>query len=443
MKIITVVKKYIPRSVMQVYHKTLALVASYYYGRPSEKMIIIGVTGTNGKSSTVNIIGKLLEHEEAPVGFGTTANFKIADREWINETKMTMLGRFQLQKLLADMVTAGCRYAIIESSSQGIEQYRHLGINYDYLVFTNLTPEHIEAHGGFDNYKEAKGKLFAHLKRCGKKVLKGVEVPKKIIVNIDDAHADYFLSFWADEKIGYTLRDAHRADVDRMYTVKDVHLSSGGVSFNFEGTLFDSQLVGEFNVYNVAAALSIAYEENVDLVQLNQRLRGMQGIPGRMEVISEGQDFLVIVDYAPEPQSVQMLYDTIDFFDKNTLIHVLGSCGGGRDVARRPILGKMAGKKADYVIVTNEDPYDDNPMDIIFDVAQGAQEEGKAVDRDLFIIEDRRQAIQKAISLARKGDLVLITGKGCEQYIMSKDGSKIPHDDREVAREILRSQSYS
>ncbi len=443
MKNITKLKKFIPQSLMQAYHKMLALVASYYYGHPSDKMIIIGVTGTNGKSSTVNIIGKLLEGADVSVGFATTANFKIADREWINDTKMTMLGRFQLQKLLAEMVGAGCRYAIIESSSQGIEQYRHLGINYDYLVFTNLTPEHIEAHGGFENYKKAKGKLFAHLQKCRKKTFNGIEISKRIIVNADDGYADYFLNFWADKKIGYTLHDTHRSDVDGMYTVKDIHLSSDGVKFDFEGTLFDSQLVGEFNVYNVAAALSVAYEEKIDLMQLNQRLRAIQGIPGRMEVISEGQDFLVIVDYAPEPQSVQMLYDTIDFFDKNKLIHVLGSCGGGRDVARRPVLGKMAGKKADYVIVTNEDPYDDNPMDIIFDVSQGAQQEGKTIDHNLFIIEDRRLAIQKAIALAQKGDLVLITGKGCEQYIMSKDGSKIPHDDRDVAREMLQSQSYS
>ncbi len=423
-----------------MYHWILALTASIAYGNPSKDMIVIGVTGTNGKSTTVNIIGNLLEGEQTPVGFATTANFKIGDRVWLNDTKMTMLGRFRLQKMLKEMRDAGCRYAVIETSSQGIEQFRHLGIRYDYAVFTNLTPEHIEAHGGFENYKKAKGKLFARLSQLPSKTIQGRRIPKTIVVNLDDEHADYFLQFPAEVKIGYTLKDRHTAEVDRIYTVADMQLTNTGVAFECEGTRFTSALLGSFNVYNAAAALSVAFEEKVPLEHMQRRLAAIPGVPGRMELINEGQDFMVLVDYAPEPESLKGLYTTLGLFEKNKLIHVLGSCGGGRDVMRRPVLGGMAGSRADYVIVTNEDPYDDDPLEIMLSVAQGAADAGKVKDENLFIIEDRKDAIHKAIDLAQPGDLVLVTGKGCELYIMGARGVKIPHDDREVARDAIRAK---
>jgi UDP-N-acetylmuramoyl-L-alanyl-D-glutamate--2,6-diaminopimelate ligase len=435
---IYLLKKIIPKPLVRVYHYTLAVLAPFVYGHPSDELIVIGVTGTNGKSTTVNIIGKLLEDDHTRVGFATTANFKVGEREWINDTKMTMLGRFQLQKLLRDMVRAGCRYAVIETSSQGIEQFRHIGINYDYAVFTNLTPEHIEAHGGFENYKKAKGKLFARLSKLKRKTIEGKEISKKSVINLDDKHAGYFLSFSADVKIGYTLKDAHTAEVERIYTTSDTRLTGDGVSFNFEGTSLSSILMGEYNVYNLSAALSVVLEEGIPRNELQRRLLRIQGVPGRMEKINEGQNFSVLVDYAPEPQSLQALYATLEQFNTRHVIHVLGSCGGGRDVARRPVLGQLAARTAEYVIVTDEDPYDDEPMEIIQQVAQGAKEAGKIEGENLFIIQDRKEAIRKAIELAGENDLVLITGKGCEQYIMSKQGTKIPHDDREVVRNILK-----
>lgn len=431
-------RKYIPKPLINLYHYWLAKVSSAVYGNPSGKLIVIGVTGTNGKSTTVNLIGRLLDGPDSKTGFATTANFKIADREWINETKMTMLGRFQLQKLLSDMVAAGCRYAIIETSSQGIEQYRHLGINYDYVVFTNLTPEHIEAHGGFENYKNAKAKLFSHLTTQPRKLFRGREIEKKIIVNLDDPYAHYYLQNKADRKIGYTLEDKASNEVEIIYTMKNLAISERGMSFNFEGVELNASLLGKFNAYNLAAALSVAMEEKVDLEHLKKTVLSLSGVPGRMEFVNEGQNFSVLVDYAPEPESVKNLYEAIELFPHNRLIHVLGSCGGGRDLARRPVLGEMAAHKADIVIVTNEDPYDDAPEQIIADVAQGARDGGKEEGKDLFSIQDRAEAIRRAISMAQSGDMVLITGKGCEQFIMSKNGEKIPHDDRVVAREALR-----
>jgi len=168
-----VVKKIVPKSVLQVYHLVLAELAAWYYRHPSDKLVVVGVTGTNGKTTTVNFISQYLECLGQKTGLASTVNFKVAEKEWLNDKKMTMLGRFQTQKLLRDMVDSGCTYAIIETSSQGIEQFRHVGINYDLLVFTNLSPEHIEAHGGFENYRKAKEKLFAHLGKCKKKKIKG------------------------------------------------------------------------------------------------------------------------------------------------------------------------------------------------------------------------------------------------------------------------------
>ena len=184
------IKKIVNKKALAYYHKTMALLAKGLYRNPSQDMIVIGVTGTNGKSSTVALIAKILEQAGYKVGSTSTVSFKIAGQEWLNDKKMTMLGRFGLQKILSQMKKAGCSHAVIETSSQGIDQFRHLGINYDIAVFTNLTPEHIEAHGGFVNYQKAKEKLFAKLREETHKTYRGSEVPKAIIANGDDEHVN-------------------------------------------------------------------------------------------------------------------------------------------------------------------------------------------------------------------------------------------------------------
>jgi len=438
-----VIKQFIPNNLINQYHKVLALLANIIYGQPSEKMIIIGVTGTNGKSSTVELIARILDEAGYKTGFASTVGFKVADNEWLNDKKMTMLGRFQLQKLLSQMMKADCQYAVIETSSQGIEQSRHLGINYDVAVFTNLTPEHIEAHGGFENYKEAKQKLFAKLKSETKKK----DVPKIIIANTDDKHAQDFLKFEVDKKFGFGLKD--KSEVVDYVRAENIEYQKNGTAFKVMGEDFNLKLFGQFNVYNSLSAITVALSQGVDLAVAKKALERIKGVPGRMELIDEGptspagkQDFKVVVDYAPEPESLKQAYQTIKDhkMTDGKVIHVLGSCGGGRDLARQPILGKTASDFADYVIVTNEDPYDDNPMEIINNVAKGAEQGGKVEGKNLFKIEDRREAIKKAISLAQKGDLVLLTGKGSEQAICVAGGKKIKWDEREVARKLLKNR---
>lgn len=434
----SLIKKLIPKPIFGTYHKTLAVLAMFIYGNPSNKMIVIGVTGTNGKSSSVKLIAKALEAGGYKVGATSTVEFKVADKEWLNKTKMTMLGRFALQKYLKQMNDAGCKYAVVEVSSQGIEQYRHIGMNFDYVVFTNLTPEHIEAHGGFENYKKAKGKLFEFLTQKPRKKFGDKKIPKIIVVNKDDEHSDYFLNFRADKKLIFSTKD----QISDVYAT-NIFISALGTSFTVRNIKINLKIIGAFNVYNSLPAIAIGLNEGIDLEKIKQGLESVKVIPGRMESIDEGQNFKVIVDYAPEPYSMKKLYETIDLMEKNKTIHVVGSCGGGRDVARRPVLGKMAGKKADFVIVTNEDPYDDDPQEIIDQVAQGALDTGKELNKNLFKIIDRRQAIEKAISLANENDLVLITGKGSEQAMVVKDYKKIPWDDRQVTREAIKKNKTS
>lgn len=428
-----IIKKFLPKVFLSAYHYGLARLAHWLYFSPSQKLIVIGVTGTNGKTTTVNLISQLLECLGHKTALSSTVNFKVAYQERLNDKKMTMLGRLQTQKFLRQAVKNGCEYAIIETSSQGIEQWRHSGINYDAVVFTNLTPEHIEAHGSFENYRAQKEKLFQHLCASKRKKIKGIEIPKIIIANSDDDEIFRLKKYHADKFISYGF--ASKAD----YQGQNLKLEQGLASFDLEGQHINTQLLGEFSAYNVLASLAVIKALGLSFQQA--RACKIGGVPGRQEIISQGQNFKVMVDYAPEPVGLEKLYQALAALPHKKLIHILGSTGGGRDKARQPILGQLAGKNADIVIVTNEDPYDDDPWEIINNVAAGALQTGKVENKNLFKILDRKEAIARAISFAEKDDLVLITGKGAEQAICVADGKKIPWDDRVAAREILKERT--
>ncbi|MCK4553766.1 UDP-N-acetylmuramyl-tripeptide synthetase [Candidatus Parcubacteria bacterium] len=483
-KILHFLKRCIPKKLFKalqpVYHFLLSWFSAVWYRVPSEKLIVIGVTGTTGKTTSVYLIAKMLESAGYRVGYTSTAMFSNGEKEWLNDKKMTMIGRFFTQKILRQMVKNKCQYVIIETTSEGIVQYRHRFINYDILIFTGLYEEHIDSHGSFENYKQAKGKLFAHLKNCKTKYVNeqkyvcksdtGIKkidlnrVKKVIIANGDDENADYFLGFKAEEKYEVSaqggpasgwrsMKFPPEADEPRAQEVRseqneeyfdikkviasDVDVNSNGTSFMVNNMQIDLQLLGEFNIANAMTAVCLGLAQGLEMKQIKKGLESVKGVPGRLEKIDAGQNFIVIVDYAFEPKAVAKLYETIELIPHNKIIHVLGSAGGGRDVARRPKLGKLAGEKADYVIVTNEDPYDDDPQIIIDQVAVGTEHVGKKVGDNLFKILDRRKAIKKALSLAKENDIVLITGKGSEQAICVADGEKIKWDDREVAREEI------
>jgi len=437
------VRKITPGPVVKVYHWFLSHLAAFLYGYPSEKMIVIGVTGTLGKSITVEWIGGVLESTGAKVGWASTNSFKIADKHWMNDTKMTMVGRFKLQKMLKDMVKAGCKYAVVETTSQGIVQYRHLGINYDVAVLTNLSPEHIEAHGSFENYMKAKGQLFDHTSKGKNKILDGQRIKKIKVIHTDFQYAPFFLSFVTEETYAYCVQDAVstppnvKMDICRVIAQLKKYTPEGS-DFVVNGQKFHLSPIGKFNVYNALGAIAVCTALGYDMPTIAKGVEKLEGVPGRLEKIDEGQPYEVIVDFAYEPTSLGKLFEAVQFFDHAQIIHVTGSTGGGRDKARRPVLGKMSAEFASVTIVTNEDPYDDDPQEIIDDVAAGAIKAGVKEGEDLFKILDRGEAIEKAISLANPGDIVLITGKGSEPRMAVKHGKTVPWDDRDAARKAIK-----
>jgi UDP-N-acetylmuramoyl-L-alanyl-D-glutamate--2,6-diaminopimelate ligase len=440
MNIKKLLKKFLPEPLILFYHKALVVLANLFYRFPSRHLIVIGVTGTNGKTTTCNIIWQILTKAGFKTGLATSINFKIGEKSWVNRTKQGMQGRFRLQRLLRQMVRAGCEYAVIETTSEGIKQYRHWGIDYNAAVFTNLTPEHIETHGSFENYKKAKGRLFGALKG------KGVS-----IVNLDDEHAAYFLSFPANEKWVFGIKSQASniqypiSNIQRL-TTTDHQLSSKGAKFTVEledqKYHFKTQLLGEFNIYNCLAAIAVGLSQKIKIEVIQKALEKMPPVSGRMEVIyDKKRDLTVIVDYAHDPAALENVYKTLhetcNMKHETNIIAVLGAVGGGRDKAKRPKLGALASQYAKYVIVTNEDPYDDDPMEIINQVEQGVKADAKRkINHNYWKILDRKQAIKAAIDLSAPGDLIALTGKGCEEVMATAKGF-IPWDDRKVARGIL------
>jgi UDP-N-acetylmuramoyl-L-alanyl-D-glutamate--2,6-diaminopimelate ligase len=410
------IKKILPSFLFDYYHKAMPFLGALIYGFPSKKIKVIGVTGTNGKTTTVNMISAVLEEAGYQTAFLSSIKFQIKKEEKPNLFKMTMPGRLEIQKFLKQAVDAGCEYVILEVSSEGLKQSRHLFVDFETAVFTNLSPEHIESHKGFDNYKKAKGLLFK-------------KTSKTHIINIDDKHQEYFTSFDSQKKWGYGLKDNDSFKGQKVKAFNVLN-NSDGIVFQVENETFNLKLLGDFNVYNALAAICVGLSYGVSLETSKKALESFKTVPGRMEqVISD--PFNVIVDYAVTPDALEKLYQTIKkAFPQGKIIAVLGSCGGGRDKWKRPILGQIASEYCSRVFVTNEDPYDEDPMEIIEQVAE------KAGDKAVKIL-DRREAIRKALQSAEKNDTVVVTGKGCEPWMCVAGGKKIPWDDCETIKQEI------
>jgi len=408
------IKKYIPRNlfswVAPLYHYKMALLGALFYRFPSRKLIVVAVTGTKGKSSVTEILNAILEEAGYKTALTNTIRFKVGDESEDNLYKMSMPGRFFMQRFLRRAIKAGCKYAVIEMTSQGAEMYRHRFIDIDALIVTNIAPEHIEAHGSYENYLAAKLKIAQAVARSPKR-------RNMIIVNKEDKESHRFLAVDPVEKYEYSIENA------RPYTI-----GKQGVSFVYETQRIDSPLSGEFNIYNCLAAITFARTQGIEMTTIKNALEKFSGIRGRVERIEAGQDFSVIVDYAHTPDSLQKLYDV---FQNTRRICVLGNTGGGRDKWKRDEMAHITERSCDEIILTNEDPYDDDPMEIINDMAKVMRE------KQPKIIVNRREAIAYALSLAEAGDSVLITGKGTDPYIMGPDNTKIPWSDARVAREEL------
>lgn len=410
----------------------MSVSGAVYYGFPTKKMITIGVTGTSGKSTTVFLLGHILNAAGHKVGSSSTIEFCIGNECTLNKTKMTQRGRWATQQFLARMRREKCDVAIVETTSQGIEQFRHLGIRYDVCLLTNLYPEHIEAHGSFENYKNAKKKLFAYLSTLTRKP--EFNIPKTSIVNGSIPQAGEFFAYTTERK--WAIKASH-PNAERALVPENVMVTGTGVEFTLDLVKFSIPLLGEHVVDNAVAAAAMANAVGVSLQKSADVLRTIFAVPGRTEFVSEGQPFKIIVDFAFEPVAMTKLYEVVEKIPHNKIIHVLGGTGGGRDKARRPILGNIAGEHAALTIVTNEDPYDEDPQEIMTMVAEGVRGVGKEVGAGLEIVPDRRAAIARALQSAQKDDIILITGKGCEQAIVGPNRTMTPWDDRTVVREEL------
>ncbi|KKT26729.1 MAG: hypothetical protein A2388_02775 [Candidatus Veblenbacteria bacterium RIFOXYB1_FULL_43_13] len=419
------IRSLVPAPVLSGYHYALAAVTAASFGLPASRLKVIGITGTKGKTSTSAMLWHILQNTGNKAGLISTAFFAVGEDTKINDIKMTMPGRATMQRLLRQMIKANCHYAVVETSSEGLVQWRHLGIPYVAAVFTNLAPEHIEAHGTFVNYREAKGRLARQIAHHG----------GTAVINLDDMEAEYFISQSGKHVWGYTFKNVCQDNIERCIAAEIIKTSSAQVEFKIDNLKVNIPVGGEFNAYNALAAMTVALELGIPLERSAAALASFAGTPGRLEFV-QLKPFAVVVDYAHTPESLSALYTTLQ--ERGRLIAVLGSCGGGRDKAKRMPLGKLAGQYADSVIITDEDPYDENPRSIMETVAEGVRESGKKEGENYWIIEDRRQAIQKALSMAKEGDTVVITGKGAEQWLMVAGNKKIPWDDREVVRKEIK-----
>jgi UDP-N-acetylmuramoyl-L-alanyl-D-glutamate--2,6-diaminopimelate ligase len=408
------IKRYIPAKVFgffnPAYHLTLAFLAALVYRFPSRKIRVIAVTGTKGKSSTVEILNAILEEAGYKTAVSNTIRFKVGDISSENFFKMTMPGRFFVQRFLRRAVRNGCDYAIVEMTSQGALLFRHRFIHLDALIFTNLSPEHIEAHGSYENYVESKVKIARTLEKSRKE-------NRTIIANADDPEHRRFTDCVADRKITYSIHD-----------VEPYELGKDGIEFSYGGRRARSRLSGLFNLYNIAAAAACAINFGVTNDVVIRAIERFDGIAGRVQKIEAGQDFTVIVDYAHTPDSLEKLYQV---FQSSKSICVLGGTGGGRDAWKRKEMGRIADTYCDEIILTDEDPYDEDPMKIIDDIKKGV------VSKKPAVIVDRREAVREALRRAKTGDSVLITGKGTDPFIMGPKNSRMPWSDARVAREEI------
>ena len=411
------IKKITPKFLISGYHFLLAFGSAVFYGFPSRKIKVIGITGTHGKTTVVNLAIAVLEQANYKVAAASSIKFYIAGKEQENKLKMTMPGRGALQKFLRQAKRAGCEYAVLECTSEGVLQHRHRFIKFDAMVLTNLFREHIERHGSFEKYRSAKGKYF--------KVCKNIH-----IINKDDKNTDYFLQFPSKQKHLFSMFICETPK--HCLAAENAQLLDRGLVFEARGFQFALDLIGKFNVYNALTAISIGLVYGVSLNQCQEALSKAKPVPGRMEEIIS-QPFRIIVDYAFTPDALGQVYETLQTTNHQlptNLICVLGACGGGRDKWKRPELGKIANKHCREIIITNEDPYDEDPMEIIEQVAGGAGDKARK-------ILDRRQAISAALKSAKPGDTVVITGKGCEPWLCVADGKKITWDDRKIVRQEL------
>jgi UDP-N-acetylmuramoyl-L-alanyl-D-glutamate--2,6-diaminopimelate ligase len=426
------VSKILSQKTKNRYHKLQANFSNLASGYPSRKIKLIGVTGTKGKTTICNLIASVIDAAEGKSAMETTINTKIANTVTMHTEKsrwVTTPPPAVVNKFLKKAIRAGCKYAILEVTSQAIDQHRVWGLDFDILVYSNLSHDHLDYHGSKEAYLEAKLQIFKD------------NPSATAIINIDDPESEKFIETKNKRQIFYSIKKS----IENGVVARKILESPTGTIFTAVTsggqTTIDLQIPGLFNVSNVLAAIAVGTACGIDIEKIKYGLEDVAGIPGRMERIkvSPKQDFEVIVDYAHNPDSLKNVYETIEAPIRkhgSRLVTVLGATGR-RDKTKRPIMGALAGRYADLVYVTNEDPYDEDPMTIIEEVAAGVLKGKKGkwrLNKNYFKILDRHEAIASAIKEAKRGDVVMITGKGAEEVMAVGIDKFEPFSDRRVVK---------
>jgi UDP-N-acetylmuramoyl-L-alanyl-D-glutamate--2,6-diaminopimelate ligase len=412
-------KSLVPQSVKNWYHLAQAVAANVWYGFPGRKLKVIGVTGTDGKTTTTQFVGRILEEAGHKVAVASTINFRVGGEERVNRTKFTTLSSFGTQRFLREALDAKCDYAVLETGSHALDQHRVWGVDYLAAVITNVTREHLDYHKTMERYRRAKRRLFDRARIA--------------VVNLDMERPEEFLEGKYEKKITYGRSGAAQV------LAQKVALSLDGSTFEVDGQAFRLHVPGAFNVENALAAIAVGLSQGVPFPVMSRALEKVRGVPGRMEKVPNGRGIEILIDYAVTPHALEKLYGLVSEMKPTSgsrVIAVFGACGE-RDRGKRPIMGEIVSSYADIVILTNEDPYHEDPERIVREIRQGIR--GKAPKADLWTIMDRRKAIRKALRLALPGDVVVVSGKGAEETMAVGD-RRIPWNDRKVIEEILREE---
>ena len=392
------------RKIKNLFHLILAFAAVIFYRFPSANLTVIGVTGTDGKTTTVHLLGAILREAGLKVATISTLGAFLGSDKISTGLHVTTPNPWLLQKLLRQIADQGFTHVVLEATSHGLDQYRLLGCNFKVGVLTNVTKEHLDYHGTYENYLKAKEKLFRHVKIA--------------VLNRDDKSYPYLAShitFHKSRIITYGLKDA---------------------DFMPEVCPFKTKLAGEYNLYNCLAAVSVAQSLGIEQEVARKAIEKFSGLSGRLEEIDEGQDFKVFVDFAHTPAAFEEVLKTVRGQTKGEIIHVFG-CTGERDKSKRPMMGKISAGLSDKIILTCEDTYREEPEEIITAIEDGVKKGGKIEGKSFWKVADRQEAIQKAIGMAKNGDTIIITGVG-HQRTLNLKGSEVPWSDQKAAREAIK-----
>lgn len=431
-------KKISPDNPIRLFwHKSRAMLAAVYYGFPGGGMIMIGVTGTNGKTTTTHMIEHILRTADQKVGMISTVAFSIDGKVTPNLSKKTTMSPFLTQKFLKRCFKRGIKYVVIEASSHALHQHRLWGIPFSISVMTNVTHEHLDYHGTMKKYREAKKILFHNASKTCKRhlpeLLKRIPHLQALILNTADEAFEEFDEILCSHKFSYGFEKGN-------IRAKKIHHSKTGSRFDLHGgpesVEIQLKIPGAFNVENAMAATGAALSCKLELKDIRKGLNSFEGVPGRMESIKSPKGFEVLVDFALTPDALERLYKTIRKTAKGKVIGIIGSCGD-RDQEKRPVMGKIVAEHTNITIVTDEEPYSEDPMEIMQAIYKGAK---KVKDKNLHLIEDRYAAIEFAVNKANKGDIIVITGMG-NLPTRTLNSGPVKWDEREVVREIINKYS--